>query len=70
MPMASLPANWSVFNGWEVLPWQLTRAEAAATLQRARKLRLRGQARITIEAAGRYRLTSFNTVILDTRPGR
>ena len=66
-PIASLPDNWSVFNGHEVLPWDMSRAEAAATLRRARSLRARGQAAIGIEAFGRYRLSTFNTLILDTK---
>ena len=66
-PIASLPDNWSVFNGHEVLPWDMSRAETAATLRRARRLRVRGQAAIGIEALGRYSLSTFNTLILDTR---
>ena len=66
-PIASLPDNWSVFNGHEVLPWDMSRVETAATLRRARSLRARGQAAIGIEALGRYRLSTFNTLILDTR---
>ena len=67
MPVASLPDNWSVFNGREVLPWDISRAEAAATLRRARSLRARGQATVSIEAVGRYRLSTFNTLILNTK---
>ncbi len=66
-PIASLPDNWSVFNGVAVLPWAMSRAEAAATLQRARSRRARGQAFIRIEALGRYRLSTFDTLILETR---
>ena len=49
-PIASLPDNWSTFNGHEVLPWAISRAEAAATLRRARSLRARGQATVSVEA--------------------
>ena len=56
MPIASLPDNWSVFNGHEVLPWVISRADAAAALRRLRGLRARGQATVSIEAVGRYRL--------------
>ena len=35
-PVASLPDNWSTFNGHEVLPRHISRAEAAATLRRPR----------------------------------
>ena len=69
-PIASLPENWSAFNGRGLQPWPVTRAEAAATLWRARRLRQVGRARILKEAAGLYRLSTFNTVILNTRPGR
>ena len=69
-PIVSLPENWSAFNGRGLQPWPVTRAEVAATLWRARKLRLLGQARILYEAAGLYRLSTFNTLILNTRPGR
>ena len=55
------------FNGHEVLPWDISRAEAAATLRRARSLRARGQATVSIEAVGRYRLSTFNTLILNTK---
>ena len=67
MPTASIPDNWSAFNGYEVLSWDMTRAEAAATLRRARSLRARGQATVSIEAVGRYRLSTFNTLILNTK---
>ena len=67
MPVASLPDNWSAFNGREVLPWHISRAEAAATLRRARSLRARGQATVSTEAVGRYRLSTFNTLILNTK---
>ena len=67
MPIASLPDNWSAFNGREVLPWDISRAEAAATLRRARSLRARGQATVSTEAVGRYRLSTFNTLILNTK---
>ena len=67
MPIASLPDNWSVFNGHEVLPWVISRADAAAALRRIRSLRARGQATVSIEAVGRYRLSTFNTVILNTK---
>ena len=66
-PIASLPDNWSAFNDREILPWRMSRAGAAATLQRARRLRARGQAKISVESVGRYRLSTFNTLILDTR---
>ena len=65
-PVASLPDNWTVFNGHEVLPWDISRAEAAATLRQARSLRARGQATVGIEAVGRYRLSTFNMLILNT----
>jgi hypothetical protein len=39
MPSESLPVNWSAFNHHQVLPWKMSRAGAAATLQRARNLR-------------------------------
>ena len=29
-PVVSLPDNWSAFNGYEMLPWDISRAEAAA----------------------------------------
>ena len=67
MPLASFPDNWSVFNDREVLPWRMSRADAAAVLQRARSLRARGQATISVESVGRYRLSTFNTLILQTR---
>ena len=67
MALASLPDNWSAFNAREVLPWQVSRADAAAILRRARSLRARGQARISFESVGRYRLSTFNTLILQTR---
>ena len=67
IPIASLPDNWSAFNGHEILPWDMSRAEAAATLRRARSLRARGQAIVSFEAVGRYRLSTFNTLILSTR---
>ena len=66
-PSASLPDNWSAFNDHQVLPWQMCRADAAATLRRARKLRTRGRATISVEAVGCYRLSTFNTLILQTR---
>ena len=67
MPTASLPGNWSVFNGCEVLPWVVSRADAAAALRRIRGLRARGQATVSIEAVGCYRLSTFNTIILKTK---
>ena len=67
MPLASLPDNWSAFNDREVLPWQMSRADAAAVLQRARSLRAPGQAAISVESVGRYRLSTFNTLILNTK---
>ena len=67
MPLASLPDNWSAFNDREVLPWQMSRADPAAVLQRARSLRARGQATIRVESVGRYRLSTFNTLIFQTR---
>lgn len=67
MPLASLPDNWSAFNDREVLPCRMSRADAAAVLQRARNLRARGQATISVESVGRYRLSTFNTLILQTR---
>jgi len=66
MTIASLPDNWSVFNGCEVLPWGMTRAEAAATLRRVRRLRARGQAIVSVDTVGCYRLSTFNTLILNT----
>lgn len=66
-PIASLPDNWNTFNGHEVLPWGISRAEAAAILRRARCLRARGQATVSVEAVGRYRLSTFNTLILNTK---
>ena len=66
-PIASLPRNWSAFNDHEVLPWPMCGADAAAVLRRARNLRARGQATISVEAVGRYRLSTFNTLILQTR---
>jgi len=47
-PIASLPDNWSAFDDQEVLPWDLSGAEAAATLRRARSLRARGQATVSV----------------------
>ena len=67
MPIASLPYNWSAFNGHEVLPWEVSRDEAAATLRRARSLRACQQATVSVEAVGRYRLSTFNTLILNTK---
>ena len=67
MPLVSLPDNWSAFNDREVLPWQMSRADAAAILLRARSLRARGQATISVESVGRYRLSTFNTLILNTK---
>lgn len=66
-PIASLPDNWSAFNDHEVLPWQMSRADAAGMLRRARSLRARGQATISVEAIGCYRLSTLNTLILQTR---
>ena len=66
-PIASLPGNWSAFNNHEVLPWPMCRTDAAKALRRARNLRSRGQATISVEAVGRYRLSTFNTLILQTR---
>ena len=67
LPHASRPDNWSAFNDREVLPWRVSRADAAAVLQRARSLRARGQATISVESVGRYRLSTYNTLILQTR---
>ena len=67
MPIASLPDNWCAFNAQEVMPWDISRAEAAATLRWARSLRARGQAAVRVEAVGRYRLSTFNTLILNTK---
>ena len=67
MPLASLPDNWSAVNDREVLPWRMSRADAAAVLQRARSLRARGQATISVESVGRYRLSTFKTLMLQTR---
>ncbi|WP_137735228.1 hypothetical protein [Pseudaquabacterium pictum] len=67
MPLESLPENCSAFNDCEVLPWRMFRADAAAVLQRARSLRARGQAMISVESVGRYRRSTFNTLILQTR---
>jgi hypothetical protein len=68
-PRVSLPDNWSFFNGCEVRPWAVTRAEAAASLREHRALCQKGLANMRREAAGRYRLWTFNTVILNTRAG-
>jgi hypothetical protein len=68
-PMVSPPDNWSFFNGCEVQPWAVTRAEAAASLREHRGLCRKGLANMRREAAGRYRLWTFNTVILNTRAG-
>jgi len=67
VPVASLPDNWSAFNGHEVLRWDVSRAEAAATLRRARSLRAREQATVSMEAVGRYRQSTFNTLILNKK---
>jgi len=67
MPIASLPDNWSAFNGHEVLPWDVSLTEAAAPLRRARSLRARWQATVSVEAFGRYRLSTFNTFVLSTK---
>ena len=67
MPLASLPDNRSAFTEREVLPWRMSRADAAATLQLALNRRARGQARINVESVGHYRLSTFNTLILQTR---
>ncbi len=67
MPLASLPDNWSAFNEHEVLPWPMSRPDVAATLRRARSLRARGQATISTDATDRFRLSNFNTLILQTR---
>ena len=32
MPLASLPDNWSAVNDREVLPWRMSRADAAAVV--------------------------------------
>ena len=64
--IASLPDNWSTFNGHEVMPWGISRAEAA-TLRRARRLRTRGQAIVSVEGVGRYRLSTFNTLTLNKK---
>ena len=69
IPIASLPNDWSDFNDQEVLPWQMCRADAAATLRRARFLRTRGQATVCVESAGHYRLSTFSTLIVRTRLG-
>ncbi len=65
MTLASLPDNWSAFNHREVLPWRMSRADAAAVLQRARSLRARGQATISVESVGRS-LPTFDLQHLDT----
>ena len=71
MPIASIPDNRSTFNGHEVLPWRIYRADARATLRRARCLRARGKATVNVEAVGRYGLSTVNTIILNTkRSGR
>ena len=67
LPIALLPDNWSAFSGHEVLPWDISHTEAAATLRLARSLRARGQAIVSIEAVGRYRLSTFSTLIFSTR---
>ena len=66
-PISSLPGNWSAVSDREVLPWSMCRTDAAATLRRARNLRARGQVTISVEAIGRYRFSTFNTLILKTR---
>ena len=66
-PVVSLPDNWSGFNGYEVLPWEISRADAASTLRQVRIQRSCGQANVRVEAVGRYRLSSLNTIILTTR---
>ena len=66
-PIAPLPSNWSAFNSHEVLRSPMCRTDAAATLLRARNLRSRWHATISVEAVGRYRLTTFNTLILQTQ---
>ena len=66
MPHASPPDNWSAFKDRQVLPWQMSRANAAAILLRPRNLRAQGQAMMSVESVGRYRLSTFNTLILNT----
>ena len=66
-PTVSLEDNWSTFNGHEVLPLGLSQPEAATALRRVRCLRAHGQATVSIEAVGRYRLSTFNTIILRTK---
>jgi hypothetical protein len=53
------PDDWDAFNGWEVLPTTVTRAEAASGLRKARRL-----GRVLVEGSHRYRLIGSNTVIL------
>lgn len=64
LPIMSLPDNWCVFNGRDVEPWNISRADGAAALRRARLLRRHGQGDLRIETVGRYRLSTFNTIIL------
>ena len=59
MLVASLPDNWSAFNRHEVLPRDISRAEAAATLRRARSLRARGRAG-DCQHGGRWALSPVN----------
>ena len=66
-PVVSLPDNWSGFSGYETLPWEISRADAAATLRQVRIQRSSGQVNVRVEAVGRYRLSSLNTIILTTR---
>ena len=53
------PDDWDAFNGWAALPTEVTRAEAARGLRKARRL-----GRVLVEGSHRYRLIGSNTVIL------
>lgn len=66
-PVMSRPDDWCTFNDRYVHPWATSRADAAAALRRIRSLSRRGEGTLLIEATGRYRLATFNTVILRTR---
>lgn len=70
MAIASLSNNWSAFNDREVLAWKISQTDAAAILLRARNLRARGRATISVELVGRYRLSTFNTFFLNTKRTR
>ena len=72
IPVMAKPNNWSGFNQRELLPWKVSRADAAATLWRVRLLTRRGQARFEIQRTPEGKLKSYfldalNSIVLTTR---